>query len=286
MGISVKIDSIMLDSEALHKTSFPEKIQASSLWEKSPDGYYRTVVYPRANFITYPLPAGADLFLRTADRFDTHLFSVTLRQTRDDYFFRPHLVVPDDKLWVSDGHRYLAAMTGLLAATDKPPRKILSIDLDYFARGGRADLETEVDKVLRAASSAAKDYDLVVFDSHEDIGKSPILGGGKNEFSYEETVSAIDNGIIADENVVSYLGPRQTVIVKPALSEFSQNLGKREDIVITNSDLLAANASSKADTFLPGYFDMIHCCTSPGYVSVSLAFATLQNIYHRGFTRA
>ena len=176
-------------------------IPIGDLWTRENGEETKARLYPRANFTTNPSSIGHDLKLVAEDKLDLGVLKMSVRNSRD-YFFNPHIFVSPEKLWLSDGHRYLPSMIGLARESGIPTGKILSVDLDYFSRTPEADLQTEAGELIRAAIAASAEHDLVIADLHEDTQGKPER---KNILSYEDTVSATDRGIIRDENFISFI---------------------------------------------------------------------------------
>ena len=255
--------------------------QYPNFWRKNPLGFYEASLYPRANFTIQPLSGGADLSLRTVDHLNLKELRLTFRNGVENYYLNPHLFIPNMKLWISDGHRYLSAMLKLAELTGISTKKILSIDLDYFARLPDAKIYLEVQRLLKAGSAAADEFDLVIADMHEDL---PVFSQPRNvPTNYGEVIAAIDKNEIRDENFIPFLGFDKAVIIKPSLSEFSQALGERKSVVVMNSDQLLNGQDSTSNTSLVDRFDVIHVCTSPCYINSGKAFTVLQLLYQADF---
>ena len=238
--------------------------------------------YPRANFVTNPAPDGFPLNLEVVDDLDLAKLKLTLKEGKEeDYFLNPHLYISRLNLWISDGHRYLPAMTALLKylgdSQDKNPGKILSIDLDYFSRFAESSLLSESLKLLTGACEAARNYDLVIADLHEDISGLSHLT--RPELNYQDVVTATDKGQIRDENFIHFMGIERTLIVKPPLLEFFPTLGERNGILVANPDQLITEHGGVLHCVKA--FDMIHICTSPGYIGLSRAFKVLELIHRQ-----
>jgi hypothetical protein len=250
-------------------------IPIEDLWTRENGEETKARLYPRANFATYPSPTGYDLELVAEDRLDLGALKMSVRNS-GDYFFSPHIFVSREKLWISDGHRYLPSMIGLARESGIPTGKILSIDLDYFSKTPKVDLQTGAEELIRAAIAASAEHDLVIADLHEDTQGKPEEN---NILSYEDTVSATDSGVIRDENFIPFIHTGRTVIIKPAISELSFTLGEKRGILITNPDfLLQEDPINDHDLSLLRYFDMIHLCTSPCYINPVKSFSILKTI--------
>jgi len=233
-------------------------IPIGDLWTRENGEETKARLYPRANFTTNPSSIGHDLKLVAEDKLDLGVLKMSVRNS-GDYFFNPHIFVSPEKLWLSDGHRYLPSMIGLARESGIPTGKILSVDLDYFSRTPETDLQTEAGELIRAAIAASAEHDLVIADLHED------------------TVSATDRGIIRDENFISFIHTGKTVIIKPAISELSLTIGEKRGILVTNPDFLLQENSTN-DLSLLRHFDMIHLCTSPCYINPVKSFSMLKTI--------
>lgn len=247
------------------------------LWKRENGEKARALLYPRANFTTYPSPTGYDLELVAEDKLDLRVLKMSIRNS-GDYFFSPHIFVSRKKLWLSDGHRYLPSMIKLAKESGIPISTILSIDLDYFSKTPEVNLQTEAEELIRAAIAASAEHDLVIADFHEDTQGKPK---GKNILSYENTVSATDRGVIRDENFVPFIPAGSPVIIKPAISELSLTLGEKREILVTNPDFLLQENPTN-DLSLLRHFDMIHVCTSPCYINSVKSFSMLNTIYEIG----
>lgn len=235
----------------------------------------RIIPYPRGNFTTYPVPGGIDLPLVEQRRFkSSDVRLITRRETPNDYIMSPHVHVPQNDVWISDGHRYVVPMYHLQPA----PGKVLSIDLDYFS--GVRDITLEAGRLLQAACVASQLSELVIADFHEDL---PMFG--ESVYSpqcAQEAVDMIDQGEITDANfIASIFG--QALIIKPSDIRHSRSLREERDLTVTNADQLLSGSEYRNIPNLGDYFDMIHLCTSPTYIHPTTAFNVLKIILKIGF---
>lgn len=278
----------MINTELVRNLDLAEITSASPLWEWNPDGYWEATIYPNGNFATYPTSQGVPLKLRTAEKLDVKLLTVvphpigrTKPEQDMDYLLNPHLFIPQEGLFVTDGHRYLIAAYHLMKEMAVTPQSVLTIDLDYFVRIANHRIEKEVRRLIAAAVAARTRANVVVADSHEDLGFS-FDGKLRNPpLSLEESVKRINSGEIHDGNCLSALLPGTKIcLLKPPLIE--QFPSSRVDgfLEVRTADQLAADL-----TVQPGLraFDLVHICTSPTCLDPGRAFSLLKLIHEVGF---
>ena len=235
----------------------------------------RIIPYPRGNFTTYPIPGGIDLSLVEQGRFRSSYVRLTTRRgTPYDYVMSPHIHIPQDRVWISDGHRYVVPMYHL----QRTPNRVLSIDLDYFS--GVRDITLEAGRLLQAVCVASQLSAFVIADFHEDL---PIMGEGvSSPQCAQEAVDMINQGEITDANFIPFMST-QTLIIKPSDIRHSQSFREERDLIVTNADQLLSGSEYRNIPDLKDYFDMIHLCTSPTYIHHTIAFNALKTILKIGF---
>lgn len=254
-----------------------ELADAGVLWTREGGELIKSRFYPRANFSTNPTPGGYDLELVVKDRLDLQELKISMRNSpnsrqSEDYYLRPHVFVPAEKLWLSDGHRYLPAITELARASGIPVNRVLSIDLDYFSKMPPERWQTEATTLIQAAIAASLKHDVVIADLHEDNRDRTER---RNLSTYEEIVSATDSGVIRDENFIGFMAAEHPIIIKPPIRELLYTLRTEPEITITNPDFLLAEEPKSPPSLLER-FDVIQLCTSPGYFRAVHAFKALQ----------
>lgn len=185
-----------------------------------------------------------------------------------DYVFRPHLYIPRLKLWVSDGHRFLVPMVLLSKQLGVSPKRILSVDLDYFARIDKSRLDEEVANLISAVCSINEERCVVIADMHEDIPRVETVCTQKD---YASAVRALNERKVLDENFISALEEKRIIIVKPPLVEFTGTLRETDSMTVCTRNMLVDGQ----DDHVIESFDMIHVCTSPTYIDPGKAFYCL-----------
>lgn len=253
------------------RTRHPELVR-TGLWKIGTDGEVEAVTYPKANFVTAPTAEGMDLRLIVSDTPDLAKMKINFKGSSGreemfpDYVIRPHLYVPNKELWLTDGHRYLPTVLKTAEEMGKPVEKVLSVDLDYFGRLPEAKMRDEARKLIATAYEAAAHGAIVIPDAHEDDFEARSLN--PNGASLGKVVEMTDTGQILDENFIPMLG-RQVVIIKPPLSEYALTMRDKPGVKIILPD-----GSLKIPT--GSRFDLVHMCTSPGYMQPQKAIAALR----------
>lgn len=263
-------------------------ISKSSLWEKTPEGYYKVITYPRPKFLGGNFDFSF-FTLRTVCSFgelkeNIRIVEVSgLRGREGRYFFFPHFLFPPN-IWISDGHRFLFSMTALFReTTGRLPRKIVSLDLDYFSRISPERIDREIDNLILGIRVALQMGNAVMVDMHEDIGYFS-KDTDTRQLPYLNTVEMINKGEVTDDNFLPFVVSGEGILIKPPLIEFSlmKDIKKgRLNLRVFNTEQLISLRKDFGNISLIGEIDMIHLATSPSYIDSARAFLLLSSLVKR-----
>ena len=264
----------MLNSsvEEIEVRSNHTELLKTGLWKAGADGQIEAVHYPKANFVTAPTSEGIDLRLLAVDKPDLSKMKINFKGSSGreemfpDYVIKPHLYVPGLELWLTDGHRYLPTILQTAIEMGKPTQRVISVDLDYFGRIPEKKFKDEAVKLLGTAVEATNTGAVVIPDAHEDDFEGRFTN--RDDMTLSRIVEMTNNGQIQDENFIPALG-RDIVIIKPPLSEYMLTVRQKPGVRV-----ILPNGSMRLKS-LPK-FDLVHMCTSPGYMQPQKAIAAMR----------